>query len=224
MLLPIYWKYRKNIVLENITCLLSKSKNLKRATIYTVETISLDIPQKKEKNWIGINLISSNKYVEYFLKKGLFNNMIYEINSIKREIKLGNSKIDFLINKDCYLEVKSFLQILNMNIPNYIKLKKILKINPGERIIKHMIELSKSLKKNERGIMLLVYQYNSSKFKIKLDKSKIKDYNKFDDALNKFNNSGIELWQTNLSIDKYGVSLSDYYKLDSHNLFETKLN
>ena len=99
-------------------------------------------------------------------------------------------------------------------------MKKNIRINPGERIIKHMIELSKSLKENERGIMLLVYQYNSGKFKIKIDKSKIKDYDKFDDALNKFNNSGIELWQTNLSIDKLGVSLSDYYKLDSHNLFE----
>ena len=101
-----------NIILENIPCLLSKSKNIKRATLYTVEAISLDKPEKKDKNWIGINLISSNKYVDYCLKKGMYNKMINKINSIKREVNLGNSKIDFLINNNCYLEVKSFLQIL----------------------------------------------------------------------------------------------------------------
>ena len=209
-----------NIILENIPCLLSKSKNLKRSTAYTVETISLDKPEIKEKKWIGINLISSNKYVEYFLKKEIFNKIINKINSIKREINLGNSKIDFLINKNCYLEVKSFLQILNIKIPSYIKLKKCKKIYAGERFMKHMLELSKSLKKDERGIMLLVYQYDSEKFHIKIDKSLIKDYDKFIDALNKFNNSGIELWQANLLIDKNGISVKDYYKLDSRNLFK----
>ena len=86
--------------------------------------------------------------------------------------------------------------------------------------MKHMLELSKSLKKDERGIMLLVYQYDSEKFHIKIDKSLIKDYDKFIDALNKFNNSGIELWQANLLIDKNGISVKDYYKLDSRNLFK----
>ena len=208
-----------NIILENIPCLLSKSKNSKRSTEYTVEAISLDRPETKEKKWIGINLISSNKYVEYFLKNKMFNNMINEINSINREVNLGKSKIDFLINNNSYLEVKSFLQILNIKIPDYIKTKKIKKIDAGERFMKHMIELSKSLKENERGIMLLVYQYNSEKFQIKIDKSIIRDYDKFEDALNKFNNSGVELWQANFSIDEYGISLLDYYQLDSNNLF-----
>ena len=67
--------------------------------------------------------------------------------------------------------------------------------------------------------MLLVYQYNSEKFQIKIDKSIIRDYDKFEDALNKFNNSGVELWQANFSIDEYGISLLDYYQLDSNNLF-----
>ena len=113
-----------NIILENIPCLLSKSKSQKRLTPYTVEAISLDKLNVKQKKWIGINLISSNKYVDYFLKKELFNKMIDQIDSIKREINLGNSKIDFLINKNCYLEVKSFLQLLNIKIINYIKIKK----------------------------------------------------------------------------------------------------
>ena len=182
-----------NIILENIPCLLSKSQNKKRATLYTVEAISLDKPNVKNKKWIGINLINSNKYIDFFLNKEMLGKMINSITSIKREIKLGNSKIDFLINKNCYLEVKSFLQILNVKIPSYIKIKKVKKIDAGERFMKHMLELSKSLKRNERGIMLLLYQYNSEKFMIKVDKSLIKDYDKFNDILNKFNASGIEL-------------------------------
>jgi len=65
--------------------------------------------------------------------------MFKNIKDIKREIKLGDSKIDFLINNDCYLEVKSFLEILNMKIQKYIKLKKLEKIKAGERFIKHML-------------------------------------------------------------------------------------
>ena len=68
--------------------------------------------------------------------------------------------------------------------------------------------------------MLLVYQYESEKFQIKIDKSKIKDYDKFNEILTQFNNSGIELWQANFTIDKKGIELYDYYKLDSYNIFK----
>ena len=52
------------IIFKNIPCLLSKSQNDKRTTPYTVEAISLDKPNEKNKKWIGINLVASNKYVE----------------------------------------------------------------------------------------------------------------------------------------------------------------
>ena len=210
------------IILENIPCLLSRSKNQKRSTSYTVEAISLDKISEKNKTWIGINLINSNKYIEYFLKNEMFDKMINKIYSINREVKLGNSKIDFCINKNSYLEIKSFLQVLNVKIPKYIKVKKEKKIDAGERFMKHMLELSNSLKNDERGIMLLVYQYDSEQFSVKIDKSLIKDYDKFNDVLNKFNDSGIELWQANLLINETGVSLNDYYRLDSKTSFEKK--
>lgn len=44
-----------NIDLSGIPCLLSKSTDPKRKTPYTVEAVSLDLPESKEKAWIGIN-------------------------------------------------------------------------------------------------------------------------------------------------------------------------
>ncbi|WP_424725817.1 hypothetical protein [Methanobacterium sp.] len=44
-----------NIDLSGIPCLLSKSNDPKRKTPYTVEAVSLDLPESKEKSWIGIN-------------------------------------------------------------------------------------------------------------------------------------------------------------------------
>lgn len=39
-----------NIDLSGIPCLLSKSDNSKRKTLYTVEAVSLDLPASKEKS------------------------------------------------------------------------------------------------------------------------------------------------------------------------------
>ena len=200
------------IIFKNIPCLLSKGKNEKRATPYTVEAISLDKPNEKNKKWIGINLVASNKYIEYFLKNNMFNKIIKNINSIKREKRLGNSKIDFIINNNCYLEVKTFLEVLRIKIPEYIQLKKINKINAGDRFIKHMIELTNSLKEKERAVILLVFQYKEDNIEINIDKKLINGFDKFKKAFNKFNNSGCELWQANLSINEKGVSLIDYHK------------
>ena len=49
--------------------------------------------------------------------------MIKKVNNIKREVKLGDSKLDFVINNNCYLEVKSPLHNLNIKIPKYIALR-----------------------------------------------------------------------------------------------------
>ena len=135
------------IIFKNIPCLCSKSTNKKRTTDYTVEAISLDNSNAKNKKWIGINQVASNKYIEFFLKNGCFEKMIKKINIIQREQKLGNSKMDFKINNNCYIEVKSPLQHLNTEIPDYKKKRKKVFLYDGNRLIKHCIELTKSLKK-----------------------------------------------------------------------------
>ena len=201
------------IILKNIPCLLSESDNPKRITKYTVEAISLDNPKTKNKKWIGINQVASNKYIEFFLKEGKLNKMIKKVNYIKREVNLGKSKMDFKINDNCYIEVKSPLQHINVEIPKYIKTRKKVFLYDGNRLIKHAIELGKCLRKNERSILLVVFQYNSSKFGDK-DKVPNKTSSKIKEAVSKFIDLGGETWQVNLSINEKGVSMLDHFEID----------
>jgi sugar fermentation stimulation protein A len=202
------------IILKNIPCLLSKSNNPKRATPFTVEAISLDKPSVKNKKWIGINQVKANKYIEYFLKGGNFNKMIKNVKEVKREQKLGDSKLDFLINNNCYMEVKSPLHNLNINIPSYIPTRKKNMLYAGNRLIKHMMELGKSLQKSQRAIMLLAFQYNSEKFGKKEKKESVKNYEKIQETVDEINKLGVESWQVNLSIDKKGISFLDHFKVE----------
>ena len=201
------------IILKNIPCLLSKSKNPNRSTQYTVEAISLNKPNSKKKTWIGINQVAVNKYIEYFLKHNQFNKMIKKVNDIKREQKLGDSKLDFKINNNCYLEVKSPLHNLNLKIPKYIKTRKNSILYAGNRLVKHMDELIKSLKNNERAIMLIAFQYNSLRFGNKEKSNNIKNYSKIQEAVDQFNEIGVESWQVNLSINEKGVKFLKHFQI-----------
>ena len=202
------------IILKNIPCLMSKSNNPKRTTDYTVEAISLDRPNKKNKKWIGINQVKANTYIDYFLKEGKFNKMISKVTEVKREQMLCESKLDFLINNNCYMEVKSPLHYLNTNIPSYIQTRKKNVLYAGNRLIKHMTELGKSLKKSQRAIMLIAFQYNSEKFGPKEKNESIKDVKKIQNTVDEINKLGVESWQVNLSIDKKGVSFLDHFKIN----------
>ena len=202
------------LILKNIPCLLSKSNNPKRTTEYTVEAISLDKPNTKNKKWIGINQVKANKYIEYFLKEGNFNKLVKKLTSLKREQNLGESKLDFLINNNCYMEVKSPLHYLNINIPKYLEVRKKNKLYTGNRLVKHMIDLGKSLKKNQRAIMLIAFQYNAEIFGKKEKNESIENIDKIQEAVDEISKLGVEFWQANLSIDKKGVSFLDHFKIN----------
>ena len=73
-------------------CLLSKSKDPNRKTLYTVEAISLNRPEDNEKAWIGINENAANRYVEHFLRNGGFSDIVGYPTSVQREVFLGDSK------------------------------------------------------------------------------------------------------------------------------------
>ena len=117
-----------NIVLNDIPCMLSKSKNETRKTPYTVEAISLDLMNKKNKSWIGINQNAANRYVEHFLMTGQFFDMLEPVEIVKREQALGNSKLDFLVG-NTYIEVKTPLTNLQVEIRKHIKKRKVTEFN-----------------------------------------------------------------------------------------------
>jgi sugar fermentation stimulation protein A len=200
-----------NIVFNNIPCLLSKAENPDRKTKYTVEAISLDNLSKKNKNWIGINQIKMNKYVQFYLEQNLFKKMTDIKNKkVEREKKLGNSRIDFKINKD-YVEVKMLLIHLPSRFDKLANLKTQSKFDSFNRLIKHFGDLAKAVKKEKaRAVILTCYQYNAKPFvRPEIDKTN----SKIIKAARSSTTAGVESWQANFKIDKNSVTLIKYFKL-----------
>jgi len=187
-----------NIEFKDILCLLSISKNNARKTKYTVEAIIL------EKNRIvGINQTKANSYIEFFLQNNFLKKMI-DVKELKREVKLNNSRIDFLVNTDCFLEIKTLL----MHAPFGNKKHKT-KFNSFERLGRHFKEISFQIKKGQRAIVLLCYLYDAKEFKVPKESNA-----EIAKIVKKATARGLENWQINLKVDKNGVSLIDYFKLN----------
>lgn len=198
-----------SIVFRNIPCLLSQSNDIKRKTLYTVEAISLDLPSETNKNWIGINQNAANRYVEHFLRTGQLSAMVENGNTVKREQQLGNSKLDFLVS-NTYIEVKTPLLNLQVEIKDHIVTTKVSEFNSFERFVKHISELAGSLKQNQKAILLNCFIYENPGYKVPT-KHKHSDYVK--NAVQSCIKQGIEIWQGNFKITPTEVNLV--------NLFET---
>ncbi|MDR1458141.1 MAG: DNA/RNA nuclease SfsA [Puniceicoccales bacterium] len=196
------------IIFNDVPCLLSKSTNKHRKTIHTVEAFSLDTIDNPKKNWVGINQIAVNKYVEHFLKAGLLGNLAPVGEMVLREQTLGSSRLDFRVG-NTYIEVKMPLIHLFINpdeaLPNH-------GLMTLDRFIKHIHELGNSLDKNHRAILLTCFVFDAPKF-IPPAPSK---YNvEIFEAMNDSMKKGIEVWQLNLSIDKFGVEFLRYFEITS---------
>lgn len=127
-----------NIVFRNIPCLLSKSNDITRKTLYTVEAISLDLPSENNKSWIGINQNAANRYVEHFLKTGQLSAMVKNGDIVKREQKLGNSKLDFLVG-NTYIEVKTPLTKLQVEIKDHLPQRKRVNLIPMNDLLNILV-------------------------------------------------------------------------------------
>ncbi|MCX6701671.1 MAG: DNA/RNA nuclease SfsA [Candidatus Zambryskibacteria bacterium] len=199
-----------DVKFNNVPCLLSKSKDVKRKTKYTVEAFSFDKLNKSNKKWVGINQTKANKYVEFFIKSNLLKNMLGKVKEVKREVKLGESRIDFLINKKDYLEVKTPLMLITTKEhKNHEENGK--PFTSFDRMIKHFKDISESIKSDSRAIFLLCNLYNAEPFKVPEPKFSEK---KIVNAAKRAHLKGLETWQINLKIEKNGISLIDYFKLN----------
>lgn len=90
--------------------------------------------------------------------------MIGDFQTVIRETKLGNSKLDFLVDQT-YVEVKTPLTTLHVEMGDHIVIKNA-EFNSFERFIKHMGELSGSLSINERAILIVCLVYENNGFKV----------------------------------------------------------
>lgn len=146
---------------KDIECLMSDhGTNTGRRTRYTVEAISLD----DGLTYAGINQTKSNRYVEYFLQDDEVKNILQVKDEVKREKKLGNSRIDFKAG-DCYIEVKTMVADYYCKAsPRLTALMK--EQQPSiERMQKHVRTLTNEIKSNNsRAAIITVFQYNAPTF------------------------------------------------------------
>ena len=198
-----------NIEVSGRPCLLSISTDIKRKTPYTVEAVSLNRSEDKEKMWIGINQNAANRYVEYYLVNGGYKDMVGTGNDVRREQFLGKSKLDFLVG-NTYLEVKTPLQQLQVEVPDYVKTKKYAPFSSTDRFVRHITELADSLENHQRAILLTCFIYNNPGFEV-IERST--NYADVKAAVDKAQAKGVEIWQTNFHIDPQGVRLDTYFKI-----------
>lgn len=192
-----------NIDFKDIPCLLSRSDSAKRKTNYTVEAI---YPVTKNDTIVGINQVKANTYVNFFLENNLLPKMVL-VDAVKREVFLNKSKIDFLVNNNCYVEVKTLLK----DIPFGSK-KPQRRFDSFDRLLRHYTEISTKISENQKSMVLLCNLYDAQPFTppvtSEIGTSKVRK------VVKQAIDNGIEHWQVNLNVTAEGVSLIDYFKVD----------
>ncbi len=187
--------------LEGLPCLYSSSDSRSRKTAYTVEAISTS-PSSEE--WVGINQNAANRYFEFFLRRGALGRLAD--GSVRREVKLGKSRIDFLVGND-YIEVKTPLIMLPVGAG--VSRVRRSRFDSFDRLIRHMGELKGSLASGKGAKIVLCFLYDAKPFKPpRPDKTNLRILS----AARAAEEAGVERWQVNLGLSREGVSLIRYFK------------
>lgn len=187
--------------LSGLPCLLSRSSSKSRKTAYTVEAISTS---RSGGGWIGINQNAANRYFEFFLQKGSLDRLAK--GAVKREVKLGRSRIDFLVG-NAYVEVKT--PLIMLPAPEATPRVRRSRFDSFERLIRHMGELKDSLSSGKKAKIALCFLYDARPFRPPPPDG---TNNKILSAARAAEEAGVERWQVNLRIDREGVSLIRYFR------------
>ncbi|WP_304426287.1 DNA/RNA nuclease SfsA [uncultured Adlercreutzia sp.] len=191
-------------------CLVSDSHNPKRKMPLTVEAYSLARPGDEPKAWIGINQNASNRYVEHFLREGAFKAITGPVTTVRREVPLGGSRLDFLVNDDLYLEVKTPLVQMQTAIPAYVPRLPEAPFNSTERALRHLRELAASLETHERAAILYCLYYDNFGFRFYHGTT----YDEVLATVDACRAAGVELWQADFEVTPQGVALKRCYELE----------
>ena len=192
-----------DVDVAGLHCLVSKSDDPKRKLKFTVEAVSMDDPDEPEKNWVGINLILSNRIIEFLLNTHQLEEMVSGYEEVKREVFLGVSKLDFLVG-NTYLEVKTPLTTVDVKYGAKVKTKKVTPFSSTDRMVKHVKELAGSLRDHERAILLTVHQYEPTEIKPHLHST---HYEEVSSVMCEAVGKGVECWNVDLKFSSGGVKL-----------------
>jgi len=198
------------LVFDEIPCLVEMASCPGRTTAGTVEAISLDPVGKGKKSWIGIDQTRANDYVDFFLRSGPLAGMIGKVDEVTREVRLGSSRIDFLVNGRDYLEVKTLL----FDLPCEGHPSRRARHHPlmhFDRMIRHFGDISGSVAKGSRAVLLLCYLYDARPFEVP---APTKKSGRIVRAAKKAVSKGMEQWQLNLKVDDVGVEFIRCFELE----------
>lgn len=194
---------------KDIECLMSDhGDDTGRRTRYTVEAISLD----DSLTYAGINQTKSNRYVEYFLQEDSVKNILQIQGEVKREKKLGDSRIDFKAG-DCYIEVKTMVADYYCKAsPRLTALMR--DQHPSiERMQKHVRTLTNEINaNNSRAAIITVFQYDAPTFEPPVNDPV---YAKFVEDLKLAKVSGLRQYQMNIRITE---TYAELISLKEHNV------
>jgi sugar fermentation stimulation protein A len=188
-----------DLKLEGLSCLFSTATAGSRRTGYTVEAISTSPGGHR---WVGINQTAANRYIEFFLRNGALARLAS--GDIHREVKLGESRIDFLVG-NAFVEVKT--PLITLPASPGVALVKRSRFDSFDRLIKHMGELRNSLVSGKRAKIVLCFLYDAKPFHPPQNtNSRILAAARAAEA------AGVERWQVNLRVSRRGVSLIRYFQ------------
>ncbi len=199
-----------NLDLAGRPCLVSDSHDPKRKMPMTVEAFSLDEPVDSDKQWIGMNQNASNRYVEHFLHQNAFEAITGPVSDLRREVKLGDSRLDFLVNDALYLEVKTPMVQIQTDIPDRIRRLPDKPFNSTDRAMRHLRELARSLEDHDRAVILYCLYYDNFGFRYYHGTT----YDEVMQTVQTCHDAGVELWQADFSVTPQEVSLVRAYPLE----------
>lgn len=191
-------------------CLVSDSHNPKRKFACTVEAFSLACPEDEAKPWIGINQNASNRHVEHFLAQGALAQVTGPVHAVRREVSLGDSRLDFLVNDDLYLEVKTPLVQIQAEVPGYVPRLPEAPFNSTDRAMRHLRELAASLEDHERAVILYCLYYDNFGFRYYHGTT----YDEVMRTVDACSKAGVELWQADFAVSLVGVELKGAHRME----------
>ena len=198
--------------ISGLNCLVSGPHPGTRRTQFGLE--ALEVPLEAGGTMmIGINQSAANRYVEASLLSGQFLEAVGPITELKREKKLGTARIDFNVDDEEFIEVKTPLNRIDLKTLVPAKTSGYASSgNPTsvDRLIKHVRELTTALNSGQKAILLTCFIYDAPVF----DPPRLKVYSETFETLEKARLAGLERWQVNYEIDRLGVSFRKLQKID----------
>jgi len=200
-------------LLDGLNCLISGPyPTSQRRTAYTLEALEVPLANGA-KSYVGVNQNQANRYVEASVLSGLFEEAIGEFHYLRAERKHGAARIDFNINGDTFLEVKTPLKIINMDTLVPAKSTGYGSVaGPAstERLLRHVKELTAALGEGQKAILLSCFIYDAPTF----DPPANSAYTELTTALQDARKAGLESWQVNYEIDGEGIRQSSLQRIN----------